>query len=162
MNDMHASTFAAGVDYQSVFRRWVAPGLGAGAVFLALEILAGAANTTAWAFPQSIVQTVGLAAPTSALDPAALLLGMTVHMAFSVGLGILFVALAQRLGLRTTRQLLIAGVVFMWVESAVSIWVVLHTLFPSTLYILFSAVPFWASIVGRTAFGLVLGGLSEH
>jgi len=47
----------------------------------------------------------------------------------------------------------------MWAESAISIWAVLHTLFPSTLWILFSAVPFWASFVGRTAFGLVLAAL---
>ena len=142
--------------WASMVRGWAAPGLGAGAAFLAFEMVVGSVTTAAWAFPQSIAQTIGVAAPTSALDAPALLLGMTIHMAFSVGLGVLFIALAQRLGLRSTGRLLVAGVLFMWVESAVSIWAVLHTLFPSTLYILFSAMPFWASIVGRTSFGLVL------
>jgi hypothetical protein len=161
MNHLAASTLSAtrtrSVDsYESIVRHWVAPGLAAGAVFLAFEMLVGAVTTTTWAFPQSIVQTIGLAAPTPALDSFALLLGVTIHLAFSVGLGVIFIALGQRLGLRGTRRLLVAGVLFMWAESAISIWAVLHTLFPSTLYILFSAVPFWASIVGRTTFGLVL------
>jgi hypothetical protein len=145
--------------YEPIVRRWVLPGLGAGAAFLAFEMLVGAATTTAWSFPQSIVQTIGLAAPTSALDPSALLLGIAIHMAFSVALGVIFIALARRVGLRGAGRLLVAGVLFMWAESAISIWAVLHTLFPSTLYIIFSAVPFWASIVGRSAFGLVLGSL---
>jgi hypothetical protein len=108
--------------------------------------------------PQAIVQTIGLAAPTTTLDPSALLLGMTIHMAFSVALGVIFIALARRLALRGTVHLLVAGMLFMWAESTISIWAVLHTLFPSTLHILFSAVPFWASIVGRSCFGLVLAG----
>jgi hypothetical protein len=123
------------VDSASIVRRWVAPGLGAGAAFLAFEMLVGCVTTAAWAFPQSIAQTIGLTTPTTALDPSALLIGMTIHMAFSVGLGVIFIALAQRLGLRGAGRLLVAGVLFMWVESAVSIW---------------------ASIVGRTSFGLVL------
>lgn len=164
MNDRAAATLTATrtspvIESESVLRHWVAPGVGAGAAFLGIEMIAGAATTTVWAFPQSIVQTIGLAAPTLTLEPFALLLGITIHMAFSVGLGVHFVALARRLHLRGTGHLLIAGAVFMWAESAISIWGVLHTLFPSTLDILFSAVPFWASVVGRTAFGLVLAGL---
>jgi hypothetical protein len=122
-------------------------------------MIVGAATTTAWSFPQSIVQTIGLAAPTSALDPSALLLGIAIHMAFSIALGVMFIALVQRLGVRGTGRLLVAGVLFMWAESAITIWAVLHTLFPSTLYIMFSAVPFWASFAGRSAFGLVLASL---
>jgi len=148
------------VECESIIRRWVAPGVGAGAAFLGFEMLAGAVTTSAWAFPQSIAQTIRLAAPTTALDPAALLLGIAIHMAFSVGLGMIFIALAKRLGLRGTGHLLVAGVLFMWAESAISIWAVLHTFFPSTLYILFSAVPFWASFVGRTCFGVVLARLA--
>jgi hypothetical protein len=165
MHNTIASTLIASrtppvAESDSSVRRWLVPGLAAGAAFLGFEMVAGAATgTTAWAFPQSIVQTVGLAAPNDALDPASLLLGMTIHMAFSVGLGVIFVALAQRLGLRGTGRLLVAGVLFMWLESAISIWAVLHTLFPSTLPILFDAVPFWASFVGRTMFGVVLASL---
>jgi hypothetical protein len=128
----------------------------AGAAFLGIELLAGAFSTTVWAFPQSIPQTANLTAPTSALDPVALALGVAIHFAFSVGLGLVFIALANRLGLRSTRSLLLAGVLFMWAESGISIWAVIHTLFPANMSILFSAVPFWASFAGRTAFGLVL------
>jgi len=53
-------------------RRLVVPGLAAGAVFLGFEMLAGAFSTSAWAFPQSIPQTVGLTLPTAALDPLGL------------------------------------------------------------------------------------------
>jgi hypothetical protein len=164
MNNSATSTLIATrapsvVERESIVRRWIAPGLGAGAAFLLFEMLVGAVTTTAWAFPQSIVETIGLVAPTSALAPSVLLLGVTIHMAFSVGLGAVFITLTRRLGLRGTGGLLVAGVLFMWAESAISIWGVLHTLFPSTLYILFSAVPFWASIVGRTAFGMVLASL---
>lgn len=140
-------------------RRLVTPGLAAGATFLGFEMLAGAFSTSAWAFPQSIPQTVGLTAPTAALDPLALVVGVAIHFVFSVGLGMVFIGLAQRLGLRGTVRLLIAGVLFMWAESAISIWAVLHTFFPSNLPILFSAVPFWASFVGRTGFGLVLAAV---
>jgi len=133
----------------------VRSGLTAGAAFLGFEMAVGAFTTQAWAFPQSIVQTDGLGAPTSALEPSQLLMGVAIHLAFSVGLGVIFAALTQRLGL-SGGKLLIAGAVFMWAESAISIWAVLHTLFPATLPLLFAAVPFWASFVGRTGFGLVL------
>jgi hypothetical protein len=144
---------------RSATYRLIAPGLAAGAAFLGFEMLAGAFSTSLWAFPQSIPQTVGLTMPTASLDPVALVLGVAIHFAFSVGLGLVFISLAQRLGLRSTRSLLIAGVLFMWAESGVSIWAVIHTLFPSNMTILFSAVPFWASFTGRTAFGLVVAAL---
>ncbi|MBV8716850.1 MAG: hypothetical protein JO020_27095 [Chloroflexi bacterium] len=140
-------------------RRLIIPGLAAGAAFLGFEMLAGAPSTSLWAFPQSIPQTVGLTAPTAALDPLALVLGVAIHLVFSVGLGLVFIALAQRLGLRGTGRLLIAGALFMWAESGISIWAVIHTFFPSNMYILFGAVPFWASFVGRTGFGLILAAL---
>ncbi len=135
--------------------RWVTPGLVAGAAFLGFEVAAGAFSTSAWAFPQSIAQTIGLGAATAAFDPLETGLGVAIHLAFSVGLGVLFVQIARLLGLAGWK-LVVAGVLFMWAESAVSIWLVLHTLFPSTLPLLFAAVPFWASFVGRTGFGVVL------
>lgn len=153
------NTTSLAATYSSVQKDLIVPGLAAGAAFLGFEMLSGAFSTNAWAFPQSIPQTIGLTSPTSALDPLALVLGVAIHLAFSIGLGLVFIALAQRLGLRGTRRLLLAGVLFMWAESAISIWAVLHTFFPSTLYILFSAVPFWASFVGRTGFGLILAAL---
>jgi hypothetical protein len=45
---------------------------------------------------------------------------------------------------------------YMWAESAISIWLVLHTLVPDTLPVLLGAVPFWASVLGRSGFGVML------
>jgi hypothetical protein len=136
-------------------RRFIAPGLIAGTGFLAFEVLVGAATTSAWSFPQAIVQTIGVGVPTPQLDLPQLAIGIAIHLAFSVGLGVLFVAIADRFGL-SGRRLLATGVLYMWAESAISIWLVLHTLFPDTLPILFAAVPFWASFVGRSGFGILL------
>ncbi len=136
-------------------RRFIVPGLIAGTGFLAFEMLVGAATTSAWSFPQAIVQTIGVGVPTSQLNLGELVLGVVIHLAFSVGLGVLFVAIAERFGLSGPR-LLATGVLYMWAESFISIWLVLHTLFPDTLPILFAAVPFWASFVGRSGFGILL------
>jgi hypothetical protein len=139
-------------------RACVVPGLGAGAAFLGFEMVVGAFTTTAWSFPQAIPQVIGLVPPTSEFEPISTLLGVVIHLAFSIGLGVLFAAIARQLGLRGGK-LVAAAVLFMWAESAISIWAVLHTLFPATLPFLFGAVPFWASFVGRTGFGLVLAAL---
>ena len=136
-------------------QRWISPGVIAGAAFLGFEMLAGAFTTSLWSFPQAVVQTIGLAAPTGNLEPAQLLAGMAMHFVFSIGLGVLFIALAERLHLRG-RRLLAAGVLYMWIESGVTIWAVLHVLFPATLPIMFASVPVWASFVGRTGFGVAL------
>jgi hypothetical protein len=82
--------------------------------------------------------------------------GLAIHFGFSLALGALFITFARRFNIRRQRSLLAAGLLLMWLESAVSIWLVLHTLFPTTLPVLFAAVPFWASFLGRNAFGLVL------
>lgn len=142
----------------SDIRRLIWPGLGAGMAFLGFEIVVGAFTGSPWSFPQSIPQVIGASAPTPAFEPLSTALGVAIHLMFSIGLGVLFVALAGRLRIRGKR-LIAAAVLFMWAESAISIWAVLHTFFPDTLPILFSAVPFWASFVGRTGFGLVLAAL---
>ena len=138
-----------------VASRWVLPGLAAGPAFLGFEMLVGSISTSIWAFPQAVAQTIGIGSPTQALAPESLLAGIAIHLAFSVGLGILFVAIAERFSL-TGRTLVAAGVFFMWAESAISIWLVLHTLVPDTLPVLLGAVPFWASFLGRSAFGVIL------
>jgi hypothetical protein len=130
-------------------RRYLVPGLSAGAVFLSIELLAGAFTTDLWRFPAAIAETIGVNSP---LAPA---LGVVIHFAGSMLLGALFVVCAERFQLRG-RRLLAAGVLFMLAESPISIWLVLHTLFPTTLPILFDAVPFWASLLGRIMFGVVL------
>ena len=138
-----------------ITRQWLVPGLAAGLVFLAFEMLAGAMSTSVWQFPEAIAQTIGIGSPTGAFQPTSLVAGIAIHFAFSVALGVLFVAIAQRLRLSGAR-LLIGAIVFMYAESAISIWAVLHTLFPATLPVLLGAVPFWASLLGRTAFGVTL------
>src|SRR5438132_1496932 len=112
-----------------VASRWVLPGLTAGAAFLGFEMLAGSISTSIWAFPQAVAETIGIGSPTQALAPASLLAGIAIHLAFSVGLGIVFVAIAQRLSPTLTgRTLVAAGVLYMWTESMVSIWLVLERL----------------------------------
>jgi len=118
-------------------------------------MLAGSFSTSVWAFPQAVAETIGIGVPTQPLAPVALLAGIAIHLAFSVGLGILFIAIADRFSL-TGKTLVAAGVLYMWAESAISIWLVLHTLVPDTLPVLLGAVPFWASFVGRTGFGVLL------
>jgi hypothetical protein len=136
-------------------RRWLLPGLIAGAAFLIFEMVTGSFTTSVWAFPEAIAHTIGIGSSTSDFESISLSAGIGVHLAFSVGLGAAFIAMARSLRVRG-RSLLAAGVLFMWAESAISIWLVLHTLFPATLPLLLGAVPFWASFVGRTTYGLVL------
>jgi hypothetical protein len=143
-----------------ITREWLVPGIAAGVVFLAVEMLAGATSTSAWQFPEVIALTVGIGTPTSAFEPTSLLAGIAIHFAFSVALGVMFVGIARRLRLSGVR-LLIGAIVFMYAESAISIWAVLHTFFPATLPVLLGAVPFWASPLGRTAFGLTLAWTSR-
>ena len=135
----------------SAAQRWMLPGLNAGFAFLAVELAAGALSTSLWRFPEAIADVVGV-------PPAhSLIVGITIHFIFSLGLGTLFVAIADRfLRSRGHPTILLAGLMFMWLESPISIWLVLNTLYPTTLPILFAAVPFWASFVGRNLFGLVL------
>ena len=129
--------------------RYLVPGLSAGAAFLGIELLVGAFTTDLWRFPTAIAETIGVNSP---LSPV---LGVIIHFTFSLLLAAVFITAADRIRLNAWK-LLAAGVLFMWAESAVSIWLVLHTLFPTTLPILFDAVPFWASFLGRTMFGVVL------
>jgi hypothetical protein len=137
-------------------RRWIVPGLAAGALFLGLELLFGAFTTTVWAFPEGIAHTIGIGAPGYDFQPLPLLTGAAVHLLVSVGLGAVFTALADRLRLTGT-AVVIAAWLFSGVETAVAIWVVLHTLLPATLPLLLGSVPLWASIVGHNAYGLTLG-----
>ena len=150
-----AQSLTAPVSLSDAAKPRLVPGLAAGIAFLAIEIVAGQISTTAWAFPQAIAQTIGIGSPMASFDLTQVAAGVAIHIAFSLGLGLLFVTGAERLQLSGTR-LFIAAVLFMCAESAVSIWLVLHTLFPETLPLLFSAVPFWASLLGRTSFGVVL------
>ena len=153
MSTIHtAATAPTSLLTSDTARRYLMPGLSAGAAFLGIELLVGALTTDLRRFPSAIAETIGVNSP---LSPA---LGVVIHFTFSLFLAALFITLADRFQIRG-RRLLAAGVLYMWVESGVSIWLVLHTLFPTTLPILFDAVPFWASFLGRTMFGVVLASV---
>ena len=138
--------------------RWFLPGLIAGVVFLAVALLAGALSTTIWAMPEAIAQTMGINAPIGydfALGP--LLVGIVVHLVLSIALGAVFTAIALRLRLHGW-VLVVAAAVFVSIETAVALWVVLHNIeSASTFSYYLSAIPLWGSLLGHYAYALVLG-----
>lgn len=138
--------------------RWFMPGLIAGAVFLAVALLSGAISTTIWAMPEGIARTVGVSAPVGysfALIP--LLVGIVVHLVLSIALGAVFTAIALRLRLHGW-VLVAAAAVFVSVETAVALWVVLHTILSASAFSYFlSAIPWEGSVLGHYAYALVLG-----
>lgn len=138
--------------------RWFMPGLIAGVVFLAIALLAGALSTTVWAMPEGIARTMGVSTPAGygfALAPV--LIGIVVHLALSIVLGAIFTALALRLQLRGWVLVAVAAV-FVSVETAVALWVVLHTIESASTFSYFlSAIPLWGSLLGHYAYALILG-----
>ncbi len=138
--------------------RWFMPGLIAGIVFLAVALLSGALSTTVWAMPEGIARTVGVSAPVGysfALVP--LLVGIVIHLVLSVALGAVFTAIALRLRLHRW-VLVVAAAVFVSVETAVALWVVLHTILSASAFSYFlSAIPWEGSVLGHYAYAFVLG-----
>jgi hypothetical protein len=137
---------------------WVLPGLIAGVVFLVIALVTGALTTTAWAMPDAIAQTMGIAAPAEysfALVPVVV--GIAVHLALSIGLGALFTAFAR--GLRLHGWLLVAAaVLFITIETPIALWGVMHTLLPATTFQFFlAAIPWWGSVLGHYLYALILG-----
>jgi hypothetical protein len=134
------------------------PGLIAGIVFLAVALLSGAISTTVWAMPEGIARTVGVSTPSGydfALGP--FLVGVVVHLVLSVLLGALFTAIVLRLRLQSW-LLVVAAVVFVSIETAVALWVVLHTILSASAFSYFlSAIPWEGSVIGHYAYALVLG-----
>jgi hypothetical protein len=137
---------------------WLLPGLIAGAGFLVIAMVGGALGTTLWALPDGIAQAVGMSVPARygfALWP--LLVGIAIHLAFSTGLGVIFIAITRWLRLHGW-LLVVAALIFITAESAISIWGVLHNILPTNAFYTFlGAVPLWASILGRYTYGLILG-----
>ena len=142
---------------------WVLPGLIAGAAFLVIALVTGALATTAWAMPDAIAQTMGMAAPAGygfALVPV--MVGITVHLALSIGLGALFTVLARKLRLHGW-LLVAAAVLFITIETPVALWGVMHTLLPAPTFQFFlAAIPWWGSVLGHYLYALVLGLLLVH
>jgi len=137
-------------------RRYLFPGLSAGALFLLLEMLIGAFFTTPWAFPEAVAHTVHFGAPGYRLEPTALVVGACVHLAVSTALGVLFTVIVDRLRL-TGRTVVVAAWLFSGTETAVAIWGVLHTALPDTLPQFLHSIPLWASILGHNIYGITLG-----
>jgi hypothetical protein len=140
--------------------RWLLPGLVAGVAFLAVVVAAGALDTSVWAVPDGIAAVLGVGSRGYRYQGAAVLVGVAAHLAVSVLLGVLYLAIARRLRLRGA--LLVLGAwLFSGIETPVSLWGVVHTIVSgSTFHYYLDAVPFWASFLGHTVYGLVLGLMS--
>jgi hypothetical protein len=142
---------------------WALPGLIAGIVFLSIALVTGAMVTNFWAMPDAIAHTLGITAPAGygfALVPV--LVGIVVHLAFSIGLGVIFTAFARWRRLHGW-PLVVAGVFFIILETPISLWIVLYKLLPTATFFYFlGAVPWWGSVFGRCMYGLVLGLLVNY
>ena len=137
---------------------WVLPGLIAGIMFLVVALVTGALATTVWAMPDAIAQTVGVAAPTGygfALVPVVV--GIAGHLALSIGLGVIFTACVSWRRLHGW-QLVVAGAIFVTIETPIALWVVMHNVLPATTFHFFlAAIPWWGSVLGHYLYGLTLG-----
>ena len=138
--------------------RWYMPGLIAGLVFLAIALLSGAISTTVWAMPEGIARTIGVNAPVGySFALAPVLVGVVIHLVLSIALGALFTALALWLRLRGW-VLVVAAVVFVSVETATALWVVLHNILSAAAFSYYlSAIPWEGSVIGHYAYAIVLG-----
>jgi hypothetical protein len=138
-------------------RQRLLPGLVAGLAFLAVAMVAGMSTTTAWGMPDAIAAAVGIPVRGYGFQPLPVVVGVAVHLTVSMMLGALYQAIAQRLHLHRGR-LVFGAWLFSGLETPVSIWGVLHTVLPASTFRFFlGALPFWASLAGRHAYGLVLG-----
>ena len=137
---------------------WVLPGLIGGAVFLVIALVAGALSTTAWAMPDAIAETIGIAAPTGYdFAPVPVLVGVAVHLALSIGLGAIFTAFARWRQLHGW-ILVAATVIFITIETPIALWVVLHNLLSAaTFHFFLAAIPLWGSVLGHYMYALILG-----
>lgn len=137
---------------------WVLPGLLAGVMFLVVALVTGALATTVWAMPDGIAQTVGIAAPVGygfALVPV--IVGVAVHLALSIGLGVIFTVCISWRRLHGW-QLIVAAAIFVTIETLIALWVVMHNVLPATTFQYFlAAIPWWGSVLGHYLYALILG-----
>ena len=149
--------------FPNVLSFWVLPGFIAGVVFLSIALVTGAMVTNVWAMPNAIAHVIGIAAPAGygfALVPV--LVGIVVHLVFSITLGVIFTAFARWRRLHGW-VLVVVGVLFIMLETPIALWGVLHSLLPTTTFSYFlGALPWWGSVFGRCMYGLVLGLLLNH
>lgn len=136
---------------------WVLPGLIAGVAFLIIALISGALATSVWAMPVAIARVIGIAAPAGygfALLPV--LVGVAVHLVLSIVLGAIFTAFALWRRLHGW-LLIVAALIFVSIETATAIWVVMHNLLSATTFQFFlGAIPLWGSVLGHYVYALVL------
>ena len=136
---------------------WLLPGLVGGVLFLGVAMIGGSLTTTPWAMPRAIAVVVGLGPHGYGFQLFPVLVGVTVHLITSMGLGVLYTAIVHLFRLHRWR-LVLAMVIFDGLETAITIWLILHTvLAPATFRFFLQAVPFWASFVGRNVYALCIG-----
>jgi hypothetical protein len=139
---------------------WVLPGLIAGLLFLGIALISGAIATSVWALPDGIARVAGVPAPANysfALGPVVV--GIAIHLAFSIALGAMLRAIAIWLHLRGWQNIL-AGFILIFFETPIALWAIMHPLLPaSTFYYFLGAVPLWGSILGHMLYALALGVL---
>lgn len=142
----------------AVLSLWVWPGLIAGVVFLVIALIAGALSTTVWAMPDGIAQTLGIAAPAGyGFAPVPVLAGIAIHLALSIGLGVIFTAFARWRQLHGW-VLVAAAAIFVTIETPIALWVVLHNLLSATTFQFYlAAVPLWGSLLGHYLYAFMLG-----
>jgi hypothetical protein len=136
---------------------WVLPGLIAGVVFLLIALIAGALATSVWAMPDAIARVIGIAAPAGySFAPVPVLVGVAVHLAFAIGLGAIFTAFVLWRRLHGW-LLIVAALIFVTIETATAIWVVMHNLLSATTFQFYlGAVPLWGSVLGHYMYALTL------
>src|SRR5579884_2858981 len=113
---------------------WVLPGLIAGMLFLGIALVSGTLATGTWAMPDAIAHVLGMPTPANygfALAPV--MVGIAVHLGFSIGLGSLFTAITVWWRLQGWR-LVVAGIIFIGCETPIALWVVMHPLLPSATF----------------------------
>lgn len=121
--------------FPNVLSFWVLPGFIAGVVFLSIALVTGAMVTNFWAMPDAIAHVIGIAAPAGygfALVPV--LVGIVVHLVFSITLGVIFTAFARWRRLHGW-VLVVVGVLFIMLETPIALWGVLHSLLPTTTFL---------------------------
>jgi hypothetical protein len=138
----------------------VLPGLVGGVAFLAVVVFGGALVHRPWALPDAVAAVLGVHTRGYPARLVPALTGVGTHLAVSVILGVLYLAIARRLRLRGW-WLVFGGWLFSGVETPVSLWGILHTVVSHATFGYFlDAVPFWVSFLGHTVYGLALGGLA--
>ncbi len=136
---------------------WILPGLLSGIAFLTIALISGALGTNFWGMPDAIARVFGMAVPADySFSLVPIVVGIITHLVLSVALGVLFTAFV--LWCRLHGWLLyLAAIVFVSIETATALWVVMHNILPaSTFNFYLGAIPWWGSVIGHYVYALLL------